>query len=135
MDKLITKFIQNNHLLSFSVVDHNEVYCASCYYAFDKINISLIIKSSAESKHIQLAKINPNIAITIAKDSKKLLYIKGVQIKAFFTESNKDEQEIYHSKFPFAKLGNGKIYTLKILWAKYTDNQLLISNKITFTRE
>ncbi len=135
MNKLITKFIQNNHLLSFSVIDDNDVYCANCYYAFDEININLIIKSNEESKHIKLAKINPNIAATIAKDSKKLLLIKGLQIKAVFLESNKYEQEIYYSRFPFAKLGDGKIYTLKILWAKYTDNKLLTNKKIIFSRE
>lgn len=135
MNKLIAKFIQSNHLLNFSVIDDDEVYCASCYYAFDKINISLIIKSNTESKHIQLAKINPNIAIGIAKDSKNLSFIKGVQIKAIFDKSNKNEQEIYYSRFPFARLGIGDIYTLKILWAKYTDNKLLLQNKITYHRK
>lgn len=135
MDKLITKFIQNNHLLSFSVIDNDEVYCASCYYAFDINNISLIIKSNIESKHIQLAKMNPKIAITIAKDSKKLLLIKGVQIKAIFCESNNYEKNLYYLRFPFAKLGDGEIYTLKIFWAKYTDNKLLINKKLIFNKE
>ena len=134
MDKLITKFLQNNQLLSFGVIDDDGVYSASCYYAFDEKNISLLIKSDPESKHIKLADKNPKIAITIARDSKKLLLIKGVQIKAIFAKSNNDEKEIYYSRFPFAKLGTGEIYTLKILWLKYTDNKLLVSNKIIFTK-
>ncbi|RDU58154.1 hypothetical protein [Helicobacter sp. MIT 99-5507] len=135
MDKLIIKFLQNNQLLSFSVIDDDWVYSASCYYAFDEKNLSLLIKSDPESKHIKLANKNPKIAITIAKDSKRLLLLKGVQIKANFTKSNNNEKEIYYLRFPFAKLGAGEIYTLKILWAKYTDNKLLISNKIIFNRK
>ena len=134
MDRLIIKFLEKNHLLSFGVIDDDCVYSASCYYAFDKKDLSLLIKSDEKSRHIQLAMKNPKISITIAKDSKKLLLLKGLQIKAIFAKSNNDEKEIYYLRFPFAKFRAGEIYTLKILWAKYTDNSLFKSNKIIFSK-
>ncbi|RDU65650.1 hypothetical protein [Helicobacter sp. MIT 14-3879] len=148
MDKKILDFLLNNHLLSLSVLEnsdssqkrqleskyHNfieyEVYTASCYYAFDKVNLSFIIKSSPNSKHIQLAYKNPILAINISEDSMNIANIKGAQIKAIFMNSTKEQKDIYYNTFPFAILYSGELYTLKIAWVKYTHNAL--NKKIFF---
>lgn len=142
MDSRIKKFINDNNLLSFSTIEQSkkdkndyEVYCASCYYAFDEMNLSLIIKSNSQSKHIKLAMANPNIGVNIAKDSKSLRFLKGAQIKARFKKANNSQENLYYSSFPFARLGEGEIFSLYILWAKYTDNKLLLSKKIIYTRD
>ncbi|RAX55161.1 hypothetical protein CCY99_00230 [Helicobacter sp. 16-1353] len=139
MDNRIKDFIAKNNLLSFSVIEENngnyEIYCASCYYAFDVANLSLIIKSDIETKHIKLAMINPNIGIIIAKDSKNLGLLKGVQIKAIFKKAQKNQANLYYKSFPFATFGVGEIFSLDIVWAKYTDNKLLLSKKLIYTRE
>lgn len=139
MNPKIKDFIKKYHLLSLSVVEADsdtlEVYSASCYYAFDEANLSLLFKSAQDSKHIQLCALNPKVAVIIAKDSKNLGRIQGLQIKTFFKRATLQQKSLYYARFPFAKLGNGEIFALEILWAKYTDNKLLLSEKLTFMRK
>lgn len=136
MDQKILNFIAKNHLLTFSVRDEDEgVYIANCYYALDEKDYCLLIKSALDSKHIKLATQNPHIGISIAKDSKKLILIKGVQIKALFKQATNEQKSLYYSQFPFAKLASGEIFALELFWIKYTDNGLLLSEKLFYQKE
>lgn len=139
MNEKIKAFIKKQHLLSLSVLEAEsnvfEIYSASCYYAFDEHHLHLIFKSSQDSKHIRLCFLNPKVGIIIAQDSKKIGQIQGLQIKARFHESTQVQKEIYYKRFPFARIGSGEIFALEILWAKYTDNKLLLSEKLIFMRE
>lgn len=140
MHEKIRAFIESAHLLSLSAIDARDskeigVYGASCYYTFFVPTLSLCFKSALDSKHIQLATRNPNLSVIIAKDSKHLAEIEGVQIKAYFRTSSKEEQSAYYTRFPFARLGNGAVFALEILYAKYTNNQLLQKEKLTYIKE
>ncbi|WP_104722063.1 hypothetical protein [Helicobacter mesocricetorum] len=135
MDAKIKDFVSNHHLLALSVLDNQqEIYTASCYYAFNEERLSLIFKSSQDCKHIQLAKSHPKVGVIIAEDSKNLRLIKGLQIKALFRDAQKSEVTLYYKNFPYALLAGGGVFGLDILWAKYTDNTLLLEDKLTYTR-
>ncbi len=153
MDARMRDFLERSHLMSLSVVEcieesaesvkcndkqesfkiQNDVYCASCYYAFCAESLSLCFKSDEESRHIKLAEENPYVGVIVAKDSKVLGAIEGLQIKAYFKGATLAEEKIYYAKFPFAKLGHGRVFALKILWAKYTNNALLLQEKLIYT--
>ena len=135
MDKRIKNFLKDEHLLCLSVCDENGVYPSSCYYVFCEENLSLCFKSDKDSKHIQLAKQNPKISANIHKDSKILGLLKGVQIKATFRNATQCEEALYYKRFPFARLGNGEVFALVIDFAKYTDNKLLLKEKLTYIKE
>ncbi|WP_233709970.1 MULTISPECIES: hypothetical protein [unclassified Helicobacter] len=128
-------FICSQHILNFCVCDDEGAYAANCFYAFDDKELALIIKSSAKSKHISLAQKNPKIAITIAVDTKKLFLIRGIQAKAIIEDSKDSQIEIYYQSYPFARFIDGEFYTLKIYWAKYTDNSFLGKKKLEFYRK
>ncbi|QOR01584.1 MULTISPECIES: pyridoxamine 5'-phosphate oxidase family protein [unclassified Campylobacter] len=133
MDKRIKTFIQSQKLLTLSMLDDDGgVYCASCYYAFDDKNLSLIFASEEHTKHIQLALKTPNVGVNIALDTDVINLIKGVQIKAHFQTASKEQEALYYHAFPFARLAKASIFTLKIQWAKYTDNKILLSKKLEF---
>lgn len=134
MDKkqAFLEFLESQRVLSFCVLEQKEnidsikenflPYCASCFYVFNKLDSSLLIKSSKDSRHIKAALINPNVFINIFLDSSNLMNLQGAQILSFFTPATKEQKNIYYSKFPFARLGEGEIYALKIKQAKYTNN-------------
>ncbi|TQR33694.1 hypothetical protein DMB92_02060 [Campylobacter sp. MIT 99-7217] len=124
MPQKILDYIQKMRLLSWAMQDENGVYIANAFYAFDEENFAFIIASHENTKHIHLARLNPNIAINIAEDS-FIATLKGLQIKASFKEANLKQTKIYHQKFPFAKLGNAKCFSLEMLYAKMTDNTSL----------
>ena len=147
MDERIKAFIAREKVFALSVIecDSNQnriaanqglrVYGASCYYAFFAHNLSLCFKSAVDSKHIQLARLNPNVSVIIAKDSRILGNIQGVQIQARFRDSTQEEESAYYTRFPFAKLGNGAVFALDIYFAKYTDNRLLLQKKLTYIKD
>lgn len=133
MDKRILKFIQKSKLLSWAMRDESGVYTASAFYVFDEENFALIIASDETSRHIQLAQINPSIAVNIAKLD-KITLLKGIQAKALFEEAKAEQVRLYYQKFPFAKLHKAKIYALNLLWIKLTDNTLMLEKKLEFYR-
>lgn len=135
MDKNIIEFLQSNKLLALGVVESTQelkVYMANCYYAFDIESLSMIIKSSPDTKHIKLALINPNIGVSITDNNANLAKSSGIQIKAYFKEANSMQKKAYYKQFPLARLVRGEVYALEILWAKYTNNAL--SSKILFEK-
>ncbi|HEC1797266.1 TPA: hypothetical protein R1763_000688 [Campylobacter lari] len=132
MDERIKKFIHSQKLLTLSVQDNDEIYCASCYYTFDDKNLALIFASEEHTRHIRLSYKNPKVGVNIALDTNIINLIKGVQIKAIFRKATAEQEKIYYEKFPFAKLAKACIFTLNIQWAKYTDNKILLSKKLEF---
>ncbi|MCR6587967.1 hypothetical protein [Campylobacter insulaenigrae] len=135
MHKQIQDFILSQKVLHLGIIDDDcGVYCASCYYAFDALNITLIFASHNNTKHIQLASKHPNISVSIACDNKSICLIKGIQAKAYFTKANKKQEKIYFDRFPFAKFTEANLYSLEIYWAKYTDNKKLFCKKLEFQR-
>ncbi|ARJ56808.1 hypothetical protein [Campylobacter cuniculorum] len=133
MDKKILEYIKSMQLLSLAVREDEEVYIANVFYAFDESNLALIFSSYEESKHIQLAFLNPKIALSIAKED-KIALLKGLQAKALFKEASKEQSRIYYKKFPFARLSHAKLYALELFWAKFTDNTLMLDSKLEFKR-
>lgn len=134
MDKKILEFINSMQVLSVSMCDEIGVYTASSFYVFDEINLSFLIASYENVKHIKLAYQNPNVAVNIAKED-KISKLKGLQAKALFSEASKEQEQIYYAKFPFANLSRAKIYALKLTWAKFTDNTLMLAKKLEFRLE
>ena len=133
MDKRILKFMQKSKLLSWAMRDESGVYTASAFYAFDERNLSLIIASDENSKHIKLAQLEPRVAVNIAKLD-KIAFLKGVQAKALFQGADDRQMGLYYKKFPFAKLHKTNIYALNLLWVKFTDNTLMLEKKLEFYR-
>ncbi|EAH6126767.1 hypothetical protein AB8680_001126 [Campylobacter jejuni] len=135
MDERILEFIKNEQLLSWAMIDEKGVYTASAFYVFDEKNLTFIIASHEDTKHIRLASENSSIALNIAKES-KIAFLKGVQAKAEFKMASKEQMKIYFSKFPFAKLDkSAKIYALELFWLKFTDNTLSLIKKIEFCKK
>lgn len=135
MDERILEFIKNEQVLSWAMIDEKGVYTASAFYAFDEKNLAFIIASHEDTKHIKLASKNSSIAVNIAKES-KIAFLKGVQAKAEFKIANKEQTEIYFSKFSFAKLDkSAKIYALELFWLKLTNNALGLSKKLEFSKK
>lgn len=128
------KFIQGSKLLAWAMCDEDGVYTASAFYAFDEKNLALIIASNEGSRHIALAKLKPFVAINIAKLD-KIAFLKGIQAKALFQVADERQAGLYYAKFPFASLHKSGIYALNLLWAKFTDNTLMLEKKLEFSRQ
>ena len=79
IDKRIINFIKAHHLLTLATTKDNIPYCANCFYVFDEKNNSHIFSSDNKTKHAQDFIANPNVAGSIALETKEVSKIQGVQ--------------------------------------------------------
>lgn len=124
--------------MHISMQEHTEngsgVYAASCFYAFDVENLALIFKSDFNSHHIQLAYLCQQVGITIAKHTRIIHRIKGLQIRGIFEPASIGQAKIYEDRYPFSGAIQGTVYSVSIHWCKYTDNALGFGKKLIFTK-
>lgn len=136
INEKITDFIDEHHLLSLCVIHNNMPYCASCFYAFDKENLSLIIASNPKTIHIKsLNQSNNIIAGTIALDTKIVSKIKGIQLKGEVSKATKSQHILYLNRFKYATLLMPTLWQIRIDWIKFTDNKLGFGKKIIYNRK
>ncbi|QKF91574.1 hypothetical protein [Campylobacter sp. CCUG 57310] len=134
MDERILKFISKMHLLSLAVISEAKPYAASCFYAFDRENFSLIVAGDDKTTHIKALEISSEVAGTIALDTKIVGNIKGVQFKGVMSNASEDERKIYFKRFPYALAMNPQIYAINLNWIKFTNNALSFGKKIEWSR-
>ena len=99
-----------------------------------------IIKSDKETKHIQDALIQDNVAGTVFLDTKKVGIIKGIQFTGKLMKFNKDKiiskvKQLYYNKYPYAKLTSGDLWGISLNFIKMTDNKLGFGKKIIWRGE
>ena len=131
-DKKVENFLKKHHILTLSVCCENEIWSATCFYAFDVNRISLLIACDKNTKHMQMALKNPNVSVCIALETKIIGKIQGLQINGKISETqNKD---CYFKTFPYTKILNPTIFEIKINFLEFTDNNLGFGKKIIWER-
>ncbi len=114
-DKKVENFLKKHHILTLSVCCENEIWSATCFYAFDVNRISLLIACDKNTKHMQMALKNPNVSVCIALETKIIGKIQGLQINGKISETP-------------------TIFEIKINFLKFTDNNLGFGKKIIWER-
>ncbi len=121
--------------MTLSTSIENIPYCATCFYAYDEKDNILIFASDEETKHIQDALQNEFVAGAIFLDTKNITKIQGVQFQGkFIKELEKEKGEIYFKKFPFSLALKPKLWGVKLLFIKMTDNSLGFGKKIIWKK-
>ena len=121
------------HLLTLCVIVDDAPYCASCFYALDSENLTLIVAGSKATTHIKALESCSRVAGTIALDTKIVGKIEGVQFKGMMRESDENERKIYFKRFPYALAMNPEIYAINLHWIKFTCNSLGFGKKIEWS--
>lgn len=135
MDERILKFITKMHLLSLAVISDAKPYAASCFYAFDSQNLSLVVAGEDKTTHIKALEICDEVAGTIALDTKIVGKIEGVQFRGVMGRASEDERRVYFKRFPYALAMNPQIYAINLKWIKFTHNALGFGKKIEWIKE
>ena len=134
MDKRIINFINDHHLLNLATSNENVPYCCNAFYVFDEARISLIFSSDTKTKHAQDFIANPNVAGTIALETKEISKIQGVQllgkIKELKGKQLKIAKEQYKKVYPYARLMETHLWEMELTFAKMTHNRLGFGKKL-----
>jgi uncharacterized protein len=133
-EKRITDFIRKHHVLTLATSQNNEPYCANCFYAYMGNENALVFTSDIETRHIQEALMQPDVAGSIVLETRIVGKIQGIQFtgKLIKAESEilKKAKIAYIKRFPFAILMETTLWILFLDFIKMTDNRLGFGKKM-----
>ena len=137
-DKRIIEFIKRHHLLTLATSKDNIPYCCNVFYVYNEKNNSLIFSSETKTKHATDFIDNPNVAASIALETKDVEKIQGVQILGKIVEPKGKEidnaTKQYLKEFPYAKKMKLYLWEMKLTFIKMTHNKLGFGKKIIWEK-
>ena len=138
VNQQIIDFINEHHLLTLATSQNNLPYCCNVYYVYDSLNNQLIFSSDPNTKHANDFVANPNVAGTIALETKEVSKIQGVQllgtIQELQTEKFKIAKEQYLKAFPYAENMEIHLWAMPLNFIKMTHNRLGFGKKLIWKK-
>ncbi|MCX7954478.1 MAG: hypothetical protein N3A01_04725 [Bacteroidales bacterium] len=136
---LITQFIKKHHIFNLSVYDNNELWTATCFYAFWEEQMALIFTTDLDTKHGRMMLNNNSVVGTIALETKIIGKIQGIQFKGTVKIADVNTlnfiKKLYYKRFPVAIGTKSEFWILYFTYIKYTDNTLGFGKKIIWQKE
>ena len=133
-DKRIIEFIKRHHLLTLATSKDNTPYCCNVFYVYDEKNNSLIFSSEIQTKHAIDFIENPNVAASIALETKDVEKIQGVQLLGKVIELKGEKLKVaskkYLKEYPYARLLETHLWQMKLTCIKMTHNKLGFGKKL-----
>lgn len=137
LHKRIRSLFRSHHLLSIATVSEKGPWCASCFYARDEENNTLVITTDPATRHGAEFRANPQVAGTISLETKRIGRIRGAQFTGTISEPTGDDlsraRTVYLKRFPYAALTEIHLWVIKLNQIKLTDNRLGFGKKIIWT--
>jgi hypothetical protein len=139
MNETIIHFLQQQTCATVCCVDAaGKPWCFNCFYVFNAEEGLLYYKSSPDTHHSALIKMNPVIAGSILPDKLNKLLVKGIQFDGVLLEADhpltKHAAAQYYKKNPLALAMPGEIWTIRINHIKMTDSTKGFGKKIGWSR-
>jgi uncharacterized protein YhbP (UPF0306 family) len=138
VDLKIIDFINEHHLLTLATSQNNLSYCCNVFYVYDSLNNQLIFSSDPKTKHANDFIANPNVAGTIALETKEITKIQGVQLLGIIQELKTEELEIakeqYIKAFSYAANMDVHLWAMPLTFIKMTHNKLGFGKKLIWEK-
>ena len=136
MEENFIKFIRKHHLLTLATVNgEGEPYCAACFYAYDKERNLFIFTSDSTTRHGAEMEQNPNVALSIALETRVVGRIQGLQIVGKAERGDSKAQATYIKRFPYAAVAPLSLWMVRPEMMKLTDNTLGFGKKLIWHAE
>lgn len=120
--------------MTVSTSCENNPWCFQCFYAYLEEENCFVFTSGDETRHVGEVKKNSRVAGSIVLETSVVGKIQGLQLEGVMElpdEALLTKVKIaYYLKFPFAAAMNTKLWVLKPLFMKYTDNRLGFGKKL-----
>jgi len=138
LDQQIIDFINEHHLLNLATSKGNLPYCCNIFYVYDVANNQLIFSTETKTKHAQDFTLNPNVAGSIALETKEVAKIQGVQLLGEIIElkgeSLKAAKKQYLHEFSYARLMKIHLWAMRLTFIKMTHNKLGFGKKLIWEK-
>ncbi|TCJ95838.1 hypothetical protein EV694_1839 [Volucribacter psittacicida] len=139
MQENIIKFLQRKHIVSLSVFNQQDMWSSICFYAFNPLNNSLLIRTSPDTRHGIIMQTHPQITGTIIHDTTTVAKLQGIQftgtIHELCGEMKKSALAFYYERFPYARAMKSSLWEICFNEIKFTDNTLGFGKKTLWKRE
>ncbi|PHM16898.1 MAG: hypothetical protein CJD30_09040 [Sulfuricurvum sp. PD_MW2] len=133
MIEKIESFICQHHLLSLATMGER-LWCCSMFYAYDPHSISFVVASEETTEHMRNALQNSHVAGTVALETKTVGKIQGIQFSGEIEACPDTLKSLYFKAFPYARVMNPTLWSIRLDDVKMTDNTLGFGKKITWKR-
>jgi hypothetical protein len=133
MNPKITHFLAQHHLLSLATYGKT-LHCCSLFYAYDPHTISFIVASDPKTDHGQQLITHPHVAGTVSVETSTVGKIQGIQFQGEMIQDERGK-EYYFKAFPYARVMNPTLWTIRLNTIKMTDNTLGFGKKLYWERE
>ena len=105
-------------------------YCATCFYAYDSGRNLLIFSSDDSTRHAADMSARPEVACSIALETKIVGRVQGVQICGRAARGDERSKSDYIGRFPYAAMMPLNIWVVEPHFVKLTDNTLGFGKKL-----
>lgn len=134
MDEKILRFIDEHHVLTLSTAVNNKPYSCNCFYVSLPEENMFVCTSDKTTKHIKDVEQNNYVSGSIVLETKVIGKIQGLQFNGIMEEATGDLLKKcklkYLKAYPYAVLKLTTMWTIKLTFAKLTDNRLGFGKKI-----
>jgi hypothetical protein len=131
----IERFIDHHHLLTLAT-QGEALWCCSLFYAYDPEEVAFIVASDPQTEHMGNVADHPDVAGTVALETKTVGKIQGIQFAGEMSRSvDRRERELYLQAYPYARIMDPILWRIRIHRCKMTDNTLGFGKKIMWRRE
>jgi uncharacterized protein YhbP (UPF0306 family) len=137
-DHKIIEFIRKHHVLTLATVNDNIPWCSNCFYCYLEDENMLVFTSDNETRHINEAINNENVAGSIVLETEIVGKIQGIQFegKLFRPEAElgSKSKTAYIKRFPYAILDHSPVWVLEMYNIKFTNNLLGFGKKLIWKK-
>ncbi|BBV07037.1 TPA: YhbP family protein [Providencia stuartii] len=134
----IQRYFSRQHVFSLFTCHGNDIWPASCYYAFDAKSMSLFFMTDPASRHGQLMTENPHVAGTVSAQTKVVSQIQGLQfigqVIALDGSLLQQAHQFYCRRFPVALTAKLPVWRLELQEVKMVNNKLGFGSKLYWSR-
>jgi len=124
--------------MTIATVSEQGPWCASCFFAWDEANNTLVFTTDPATRHGAELRSNPFVAGTIALETMRVGRIRGAQFTGTVSEPAGEElsraRKIYLRRFPYAALIELHLWVIDLNYIKLTDNRLGFGKKIIWQK-
>jgi uncharacterized protein len=137
IDSRIIKFLRKHHVLTIATTINNEPWCANCFYVYLEEENSLVFTTGGDTRHGKEFTENPVVAGSVVLETLIIGKIRGIQFQGIVSEPDGDllarAKSRYLKRFPVAVLMDTRLWVVKLIYIKMTDNRFGFGKKLNWS--
>ena len=141
-DVRILNFLNAHQIITVCFQDDRfGVHCINCFYHFDEMSMSFVLKSSSGTLHDIMVVIGNITAGTVLPRCLEPDIVQGAQWRGVILDSQSFSAigqkfcSAYERKYPMSLTVPGYFWLIRLDWIKFTENIPGLGEKLVWCRE